>query len=128
MRRLLAIPLLVGLSLSAAVGAAEYKAPQRIIATLPQYCWAQYVDGLENNPAYQIRGCHYSNHFCPGLVEIARARTESQNWKKKELLLSARKNMEYTLRFNKAQMPSCFLIPEAEKNIALLNIKLKAFR
>ena len=128
MRHVLTIPLLAALTLGTAVESAEYKAPQRIIATLPQYCWAQYVDGLENNPAYQIRGCHYSNHFCPGLVEIARARTESQDWKKKELLLSAKKNMEYTLRFNKTQMPTCFLIPEAERNLTLLNIKLKAFR
>ncbi|MCQ9372916.1 hypothetical protein NMQ14_01480 [Methyloversatilis sp. XJ19-13] len=106
--------------------AGKYKAPAVIIATLPQYCLAQYIDGLENDSRFQIIGCGaYSNHYCPGLVEIAQARKTHVISKKSELLNSARKNMEYTLRGTRDQ-PNCFLRQEAESNLNLINTMLKS--
>ncbi|WP_374339043.1 hypothetical protein [Methyloversatilis sp.] len=113
-------------SLAATAWAGKYKAPAVIVATLPQYCLAQYIDGLENDKRFQIIGCGaYSNHYCPGLVEIAQARKTHDVSKKSELLNSARKNMEYTLRGTKDQ-PDCFLRQQAENNINLINTMLKS--
>lgn len=125
-RALHAVFCIVLCSLVASAWAGKYKAPAVIVATLPQYCLAQYIDGLEDDKRFQIIGCGaYSNHYCPGLVEIAQARKTHNVSKKSELLNSARKNMEYTLRGTKDQ-PNCFLRQEAENNINLINTMLRS--
>lgn len=119
---------LAGLLLCSTVHAAKYQAPPSIIPTLPKYCWAQYVDGLENNPAYQINGCGaYSNHFCPGLVQIAQARTARERWKRKELLEQAKINMEYTLNWTN-DIPTCFLRPQAQGQLRIIDLKLRLLK
>lgn len=128
MKRYPILLMAASLLFSGAAESAKYKAPAAIIASLPQYCWSQYVDGLEKNPAYQIQGCGvYTNHFCPGLVEIAQARTAREPARKKELLQSAKKNMEYTLHFTE-QIPSCMLRPEAQAHLNTINMKLQLMK
>lgn len=96
--------------------AGKYKASAIIIATLPQYCYAQYIDGLEHDPRFQIRDCgSFSNHFCPGLVLIEQARKSKEPSEKKELLRMARENVNYWANHSKVDdYPNCILRQEGE--------------
>ncbi len=97
--------------------AAKYKAPAAIIATLPPFCGAQYIDGLEDDPRYQIQGCGvYANHYCPALVLMAKVRTEKTKGGKLELLRIAEQEMHYTLRHT-IEYPDCMLRPLAEQRL-----------
>lgn len=123
----LTVTLFAGLGLLLSVGAeaAKYKAPPGIVATLPKYCWGQYVDGFAGKPGYGIEGCGAAaNHFCPGLVQIAQARTEPSLSERKGLLRSARVNMEYTLS-NTEKYPACFLRKEAQMQIQIIDIRAR---
>lgn len=80
---------------------------------LPEYCHAQYVDDkLSGNPKYSIQGCGaYMNHYCPGLVQLERAKKVSApRPERRENIRMAKNNFNYTL----VHMPQvCWLRPYA---------------
>lgn len=91
------------------------------IAQLPKYCYSQYLsDKLSKDPNYSIQGCGaFTNHFCPGLVDMMRAQKASlQRWERNERVESARKNFAYTLEH---MPPNCWLKPDAEKAMEAAN-------
>ena len=107
---------LVGaLALSEAPIAAQYSAPAAIVATLPPFCGGQYIDGLDSDPRYTISGCGPAgNHYCPGLVQIAKSKKAKTKGEKLEFLRMAESEMIYTLKFT-ANFPDCMLRPLAEE-------------
>lgn len=110
--------------------AGKYKASAIIVATLPQYCYAQYIDGLEHDPRFQIRDCGaFSNHFCPGLVLIEQARRSKEPSEKKELLRMARENMNYWANHSRVEdYPNCILRQEGEVKARLIDQMIKSIR
>ena len=110
--------------------AGKYKASAIIIATLPQYCYAQYIDGLEHDPRFQIRDCGaYSNHFCPGLVGIEQARKSKDPDEKKELLRMARENVNYWANHSRVDdYPKCILRQEGEVKTRLIDQMINSIR
>ena len=84
----------------------DYDLPQ-FVARLPKYCYAQYYDTRQwNNPEYSIAAAcgGWSNHFCPGLLNIMRAeyRIQPKRFDRREELRHAKENVAYTLEHLKA--------------------------
>lgn len=89
---------------STAASAAKYKAAASEVVQLPQFCWAQYMDNAQG-PQYSIspKLCGVlTNHYCPGLVALIRAKKSlGSTAKLKERLANLReaeKDTGYTLR------------------------------
>jgi len=92
----------------------NYDLPQ-FVARLPKYCYAQYVDTRQwNNPQYSIvSACGgWSNHFCPGLLNIMRAeyRIDPKRFNRREEVRWAKENIDYTLAHLKTE--SCPYTPD----------------
>ncbi len=119
---------LILLMIAAPAFGAKYKAPPDIVATLPQFCWAQYLDGAEDNPDFQIRGCGaHGNHYCPGLVRMTMAINEKTPGKRLEHLRRAKQEMEYTLR-NTTNHPDCALRAPAQLYLERINLELEILK
>ena len=114
-------------------GGEKYKAPPEIIATLPKICWWRYMDNVPNTPEFNILDCGaFSNHYCPGLVNMKQAEKEKVTWRILEQLNQAKANMEYTLHWTK-DYPECSVRTPAAMNLQRINfqidmLKLKAQR
>jgi hypothetical protein len=105
--------------------AQDYHAPPDVVATLPKFCWAQYTAAGKGNPEYSVQGCGaFWNHYCPGLVHMARAQREKDLGKKEQALGSARVDMEYTLRYTQ-DYPECALRPLAQQNLIRIKSELE---
>jgi hypothetical protein len=106
----------------------KYKAPPEIIATLPKFCWAQYLENVPDEPEFHIQGCGaYANHFCPGLVQMAQAERETHPSILRQLLSEAKGNMEYTLN-NTIDIPDCFLRPRAQINLQRIKFQIEMLK
>ena len=116
--------LLIALAFGVTVAnAAKYKAAAVEVVQLPQFCWAQYMDNM-NGPQYTIspKLCGvFMNHYCPGLVDLIRARNSlGSTAKLKERLAhlrSAENNTGYTLRGMK-DYPHCPIRSHVEATAA----------
>jgi hypothetical protein len=112
-------------------GGQKYSAPPDILPTLPKICWWLYMDNVPNTPEFNILDCGaYSNHYCPGLVNMKRAEQEKIPWRILEQLNEAKANMEYTLHWTK-DIPGCSVRLPAQMNLQRINfqidmLKLKA--
>jgi hypothetical protein len=123
------VALLVAAAMPQGVEAAIWPAEAREIAQLPSYCWAQYIEDKQR-PEYSVnsKGCGAGmNHYCPGLVELIRAK-RSFGDKRKRLghLETAKGNMLYTMRAMK-DYPGCTLRADVEKTLNEINVYLRAF-
>ena len=129
---LAALSIYLGLDARSALAAkAKYKAAPGEVAQLPQFCWAQYVDDVEG-PQYSIspRLCGVGmNHYCPGLVDLIRARKAlgDQQQLKARLghLRSARTNATYTLRAMQ-DYPNCPIRQHVERTSAEIDVMQKS--
>jgi hypothetical protein len=84
------------------------------ITQLPKYCYYQYVsDKYATDPVHSIQGCGaYTNHFCPGLIDLMRAQSvKLRKPQRIEKLRSAKNNFSYTLHY---MPPNCWLRQDAE--------------
>jgi hypothetical protein len=123
------VALLVAAAMPQGVQAAIWKAEAREIAQLPSYCWAQYIEDKQQ-PEYSVnsKGCGPGmNHYCPGLVQLMRAK-RSFGDKRKRLgyLEAAKADMLYTMRAMK-DYPGCLLRADVEKTQNEINVYLRAF-
>lgn len=110
--------------------ALAYDAPPDIIATLPRFCWAQYIPSAKDNPEFMIPDSEcgaFSNHFCPGLVHMALAERAKEPRKKEVEYNMARADMEYTLHFS-ADFPECRLRPLAQRNLFRIKSEIEMIK
>jgi hypothetical protein len=110
--------------------AATSQAPPEIVATLPRFCWAQYIPTAKDNPEYMIPDSEcgaFSNHFCPGLVHMAFAEKAKELRKKEVEFNMARADMEYTLNFSE-EFPECRLRPIAQRNLIRIRSELELIK
>ena len=126
----LIIPLMIGLIWTAPIfarddGGPKYPAPAHIIASLPKICWWFYMDNVPNTAEYNVRvTCgSYSNHYCPGLVNIKQAENSGNKRERLEQLRYAKRNMEYTLRFVTGH-PECSILPAARINLERIKFQI----
>lgn len=110
---------------------AKYTAAPSEVAQLPQFCWSQYVDDAEG-PQYSIspRLCGVGmNHYCPGLVDLIRARRSFGDRKKLRDRLghlnSALTNTTYTLRAMQ-NYPNCPIRSQVEATDAEVRVMRKS--
>jgi hypothetical protein len=98
----------------------KYKAPPDIVATLPQFCWGQYLDNVPLDPQFEECGGFW-NHFCPGMVLMKQAEKEKNPQSAYWLLQQAAGDMNYTLELTS---PQCFLRPRALINIQRIKFQM----
>ncbi len=98
----------------------KYEAPPDIVATLPQFCWGQYLDNVPLDPRFETCG-GFTNHFCPGLVLMKKAEKEKTPMSAYWLLKEAEGSMRYTLQYT---APECFLRPRALINIQRIKFQM----
>jgi hypothetical protein len=105
-------------------GGQKYSAPPDIIATLPKICWWLYMDNVPNTPEFNILDCGaFSNHYCPGLVnmkEAEKAKDINRAWDK---LSEAKSNMQYTLEFTQ-NIPECSVRLSAQMNLKRIEFQI----
>ena len=105
-------------------GGPRYEAPPEIVATLPKICWWLYMDNVPNTPEFNILDCGaYSNHYCPGLVDMKRAEAEKATTVKLERLRHAKQGMEYTLHFTE-NIPECSVRLQAKMNLERIKFQM----
>jgi len=99
------------------IGAAE-------IAQLPPFCWEQYIKGV-SGPQYRIgRDCGpATNHYCPGLVELMRAKRSLDARKRLSYLQKAKHQTLYTLK-GIERYPACSIRNHVEKTLNEVNALL----
>jgi hypothetical protein len=89
------------------------------IAQLPPFCWEQYLDGV-SGPQYRIdtQTCGpFVNHYCPGLVELMRAKASTGHSKKRlHHLKKAQHETLNTLR-GLEKYPACSIRRHAENTL-----------
>jgi hypothetical protein len=88
------------------------------IAQLPTFCWEGYVKGA-SGPQYRIdrQTCGpATNHYCPGLIELMRARGSIDARKRLYYLNRAKGQTLYTLR-GIEQYPSCSIRGHAQSTL-----------
>jgi hypothetical protein len=117
---------LAALLVAGGATATKYNAPATEVALLPQFCWAQYMANVEG-PEYSIEDCGpFTNHYCDGLLELARAQKTFGN---KSLRIHhldiAKENTLYTLKGISAY-PSCAIRSHAEATLIRVNDLLRA--
>jgi hypothetical protein len=109
------------------VRAATYKAEAMEIAQLPHFCWAQYLDNV-SGPEYSIdrNDCGVGmNHYCPGLVQLMRAkRSFGDRNKRLGYLKGAKGETLYTVKAMRG-FPGCSLRGHVEKTLNEINGYLK---
>ena len=107
---------------------ASDKAEGVVVAQLPHFCWQQYIDGF-SGPGYSIdpKDCGWGmNHYCQGLVELARAkRTFGDRQKRLNHLQVAQYDTLYTIKAMKPY-PGCSLKGHVEKTLNEINGYLRA--
>lgn len=106
----------------------EGKAPAKYVAQLPKYCYGQFVDGaLRNNPQYTIVGCGvFMNHFCYGLVFLAKAGdTSLPKHERKVALHNATSDVAYTVKGMERGCPIAPDVAAAQQRVAILQTLLK---
>ena len=103
------------------------KADAVIVAQLPRFCWAQYMEGV-SGLEYDIdpKSCGYGmNHYCPGVVALISAkRSFGDRNKRLSLLREAQTDTLYTLQAMKPY-PGCFIRGHVEKTLNEVNGYLK---
>jgi len=124
MKHRIPLILLLLISYASSLYGAGYEAPPEIVATLPRFCWRQYLKNAPEGPEFEIRDCgSYANHYCIGLVDLAladRAKTPATRLQK---LREAKESMEYTLHWTE-DVPECFLRPLARANLQRIDFQL----
>lgn len=125
MKRRWKISLVLILLWTGSVSGALYDAPPDIKATLPKFCWGQYVADIDReNPEYTIQGCgHGWNHYCPGLVKMKQVDKAKTNGERLGLLAMARTDMIYTQN-HIAEYPDCFLHPHVKAQLQRINFQV----
>jgi hypothetical protein len=109
-------------------GGEKYKAPPEIIATLPKICWWRYMDNIPNTAEYNIHDCGgYTNHYCPGLVNMKLAEREHNVNRAMIQWRSAKGNMEYTLHWTK-EYPECSIRQSAKSNLQRINLEIEMLK
>ena len=112
-------------------GGKKYIAPPEIVATLPKMCWWFYMDNVPDTPEYNIRtNCGvYSNHYCPGVVAMKLAEKAKTKQKRSEALMSAKNEMEYTIRFlANHPNPECTVVPIAKMHLDNIIMQLQLLK
>jgi hypothetical protein len=93
------------------------------IARLPTFCWEGYVEGA-SGPQYRIdrQTCGpATNHYCPGLIELMRAKASIGDARKRSYYLDRAKGQTlYTLR-GIEQYPSCPIRGHAQDTLKEIN-------
>jgi hypothetical protein len=94
------------------VGAQYYPTTSEVMA-LPSFCWGAFLPEFKGKgPQYdigQIPNCgNGTNHFCPGLVALNKARRAVDGNMRRRWVGQANGELQYTLRNIKAY-PSCSL-------------------
>jgi hypothetical protein len=93
------------------------------IAQLPPYCWEQYLNGV-SGPQYRIdtQTCGPAvNHYCPGLVELMRAKGSIGDSRKRSYHLKrAQHQTLYTLK-GIEKYPACAIRGHAQKTLNEIN-------
>lgn len=70
------------------------------VASLPKFCWHQFLGNKFDGPAYKIpSSCGVGmNHYCPGLVQLNRAnRSFDDPDQRRWFLRSAKGSFDYTI-------------------------------
>lgn len=105
-------------------GGPQYKAPPEIVAALPKICWWLYMDNVPNTPEFNIKDCGaYSNHYCPGIVNMKQAEREKTTAEKWAQLQAAKNHMEYTLKFTE-HFPECSVRMPAKMNLERIKFQM----
>lgn len=99
------------------------------VMLLPRFCWGQFLPGKFSGPQFTIpvHECGVAmNHYCLGLLALGRAnRTVShQGWRRDDLL-TAKKDTEYTLR-GMTSYPNCPIRAHVETTYRVIIDQLKA--
>jgi hypothetical protein len=93
------------------------------IAQLPPFCWEQYLDGV-SGPQYRIdrQACGPTvNHYCPGLVELIRAKASAGDARKRSYHIDKAKFQTlYTLR-GIEKYPACPIRAHAQETLNQIN-------
>jgi hypothetical protein len=84
-------------------------------ALLPKFCWAQMGSKVAKGPAFVIPGgCGPGmNHYCPGLVDLIRAKSGADKRRAAALLNRAEAAANYTLDWMK-NYPNCAIRSHVE--------------
>ena len=104
--------ILIGLVANAPFAVAGYRDQLKVtaveLAQLPKFCYRQFEVPDANGPQFDIpRSCGPgTNHYCPGLLSLMRAKTASVKSKRMSLLSSADTDVRYTLRWMEGY-PDC---------------------
>jgi len=108
----------------------RWNPPMDLVATLPKMCWGFFkMANVPDTPEYNVLlSCGvWSNHYCPGLVRLKAAAKAKTKQKREEYLVSAKKEMEYTLR-NVKEVPECSVLPIAKSNLDFINLELQVLK
>ena len=119
--------LLAAMLLAGSAAATKYNAPASEVALLPRFCWAQYMENVEG-PEYSIHDCGpFTNHYCDGLLELARAqKTFGNNNLRNHHLDVAKENTLYTLKGISAY-PACAIRSHVDATLIKVNDLMKAY-
>lgn len=119
---LLIVPSFPTLDAQEAMSPGRKQAPLKYALQLPPHCGFDYFGRTE--PQYQRMPKELcgvgTNHFCGALINLMKARDETNAGKKGRLLKKAEKEILYTQR-HIANHPRCPLHPEVEA--ALMEVK-----
>ena len=130
-RRFLAAALLIPFTLVASSALAGYleelHATSIEIAQLPTFCWAQFEVPNAQGSEFTIRDCGFAtNHYCPGLIYLIRAKGPAAKGKPLQLLSVADVNTSYTERGIK-DYPRCPIREHVEATRAEINHLLRIY-
>jgi hypothetical protein len=97
------------------------------IAQLPPFCWSTYMKGA-SGPEYSIdkRSCGSgTNHYCPALVELIRAKGQTVNRKARMgHLMEARNKTLYTIK-RLEKFPGCTILGHVQGTLREVEGMLK---
>lgn len=110
-RRFLATALLVTAVLVGPAAYGGYREDLKLtdfeIVQLPQFCWAQMGVPNTNGPAFKPQECGpWTNHYCPGLVALIRAKRLGEPGKAYRMLDTVDTAIQYTESHTK-EYPNC---------------------
>jgi hypothetical protein len=96
------------------------------LVRLPQYCWGQFNEQFRGQPGMVIEGCGGGmNHFCVGLVYLNRAMSAADKSARKDGVVNARREIDYTM----ARMPpECPIAADVNAARARLEVMEKTIR
>lgn len=116
------------LAAAAPAAAAKQKVTEFEILQLPKFCWEQMGSAVAKGPEFRIpKGCGPGmNHYCPGLVQLVRAKQELDSRKRLSRLGSAERAVKYTLGWLK-DYPKCPIRGHVDATLAeIKRLKLGA--